>query len=84
MITTRTNFKTDSETEGRDVWLDLTDDGLLNQNDSDEPRTGTLHSASCVCITMTVEASSTKTAEFALAWHMPQIRFGLKLRDYFK
>lgn len=29
IITVRTNFNTESESSGRDVWLDLTDDGRL-------------------------------------------------------
>ena len=84
MITTRTNFRTDSELEGRDVWMDLTDDGHLFQSDSNTPRVGTVHSASCVCVSTMIEGKSMKTMEFALAWHMPVILFGLKEREYAK
>ncbi len=47
-------------------------------------RSGTLQTASCVCITTTVEPQSIKTSEFVLAWHMPEIKFGLGQRQYSK
>jgi len=84
IITTRTNFRTDVEAEGQDVWMDLTDDGLLFQSDTNSPRAGTLSSASCVCVMNKIEPGSMKTVEFALSWHMPEIEFGLKTRKYFK
>lgn len=31
-VTVRTNFNVDSESAGRDVWLDITDDGQLTGN----------------------------------------------------
>ena len=52
-----------------------------------EPKTArpaTLHTASCVCITTTIEPNSIKTSEFALAWHMPEVKFGLGQKVYSK
>jgi hypothetical protein len=83
-VTTRINFNTDSDIDGQDVWNDLTNDGRLTQVDSASNRVGGLHTASCVCITSTVEPHSMKTAEFALAWHMPEVVFGLKEKKYLK
>jgi hypothetical protein len=37
-----------------------------------------------VCITTTVEPKSIKTSEFALAWHMPEVKFGLGQKLYSK
>ncbi|CAF0984068.1 unnamed protein product [Adineta steineri] len=82
IITTRTNFHVDSETDGRDVWLDLVEDGRLTE--SKTARATTLQSASCVCITTTVEPKSIKASEFVLAWHMPEIKFGLGQKIYSK
>lgn len=48
------------------------------------PKKGELNTASCVCITTTVEPNSIKTSEFALAWHMPEIKFGLGQKIYSK
>ncbi|CAF4727784.1 unnamed protein product [Rotaria sp. Silwood1] len=79
-ITTRTNFNICSTTDGRDVWLDLTDDGRLTEPQN--TRSTAVHTASCVCITTTVEPNSIKTSEFVLAWHMPVINFGLGQRQY--
>ncbi|CAF2632217.1 unnamed protein product [Rotaria sp. Silwood2] len=84
IITTRTNFNVESEIEGRNVWLDLTDDGRLTEIESQSPRIATLNSASCVCITTTVEPKSIKVSEFALAWHMPKIKFGYGSKIYTK
>ncbi|CAF1654352.1 unnamed protein product, partial [Adineta ricciae] len=64
-ITTRTNFNTDSDTDGRDIWLDLSDDGRLTEKDTKYPKIGVLNTASCVCITTTVEPHQMKTSEFA-------------------
>ncbi|CAF2719013.1 unnamed protein product [Rotaria sp. Silwood2] len=79
-ITTRTNFNVHSSTDGRDIWLDLTDDGRLTE--SKTVRSTSVHTASCVCITTTVEPNSIKTSEFVLVWHMPIINFGLGQRQY--
>lgn len=84
MITTRKNFDTDSDMDGREIWLDLTDDGRLTEFESKGPKTPTANSASCVCVTTTVEARSVQNCEFALAWHMPQIKFGLGQKLYSK
>lgn len=83
-ITTRTNFNVDSDIEGRDVWLDLTDDGQLTEVETKTTKITSLNSASCVCITTTVEPNSIKTSEFALTWHMPEIKFGLGQKLYSK
>jgi len=53
----------------------LTDDGRLTEVESTIPRIATLNTASCVCITTTIEPNSIKTSEFALAWHMPEVKF---------
>ncbi len=37
-----------------------------------------------MCITTTVEPKSIKTSEFALAWHMPEVKFGLGQKLYSK
>jgi hypothetical protein len=58
----------------------LTDDGRLTELETARP--ATLHTASCVCITTTVEPNSIKTSEFVLAWHMPLIKFGLGQKQY--
>jgi len=79
-ITVRTNFNTESESSGRDVWLDLTDDGRLTESTTQGP--SSQRTASCVCITTTVEPNSIKTSEFALAWHMPIVQFGLGQKRY--
>ncbi|CAF3473761.1 unnamed protein product [Rotaria sp. Silwood1] len=84
IITTRTNFNVDSEIEGRNVWLDLTDDGRLTEDESQNSSIATLSTASSVCITTTVEPKSIKSSEFALAWHMPEIKFGLGQKIYSK
>lgn len=93
----RTDFNTDSESSGRDIWMDLTDDGRLTGTalysrshrhlvrptlESTSQSCNTIRSASCVCITTTVEPNSIKTSEFALAWHMPVVRFGLGQKLY--
>ena len=70
--------------DGRDIWLDLADDGRLTEIESKVSKVATENSASCVCITTTVEAKSVKTCEFALAWHMPEIKFGLGQKVYKK
>jgi hypothetical protein len=62
----------------------LSDDGRLTEVESKVPKIGTINSASCVCITTTVEPKSIKTSEFALAWHMPEVYFGLKQKLYSK
>ncbi|CAF0909888.1 unnamed protein product [Adineta ricciae] len=82
-ITTRTNFNVDSDTAGRDIWLDLTEDGRLTEPNTTIRPAG-LYSASCVCITSTIAPKSIKTSEFALAWHMPRIKFGLGQKSYSK
>ncbi len=62
----------------------MTDDGRLTEVESETPRIATLNTASCVCITTTIEPKSIKTSEFALAWHMPEVKFGLKQKLYSK
>jgi hypothetical protein len=62
----------------------LADDGLLTEPESRTNHTATLNTASCVCVTTTVEPNSIKTSEFVLAWHMPQVKFGLGQRQYSK
>ncbi|CAF4494167.1 unnamed protein product [Rotaria socialis] len=79
-ITMRTNFNVNSNTSGRDVWLDLVNDGRLTEPAATSAANS--HTASCVCITTTVEPNSIKTSEFALAWHMPLINFGLAAKTY--
>ncbi|CAF4096168.1 unnamed protein product, partial [Rotaria magnacalcarata] len=84
LVTTRTNFNLDSDVEGRSVWMDLIDDGRLIEMESPAARPATLNTASCVCITTSVEGKSIKPIEFALAWHMPEIKFGLRQQLYSK
>ena len=68
--------------DGREIWLDLTDDGRLTEFESKGSKVATANSASCVCVTTTVEPKSVKNCEFALAWHMPEIKFGLGQKLY--
>lgn len=84
IISTRINFNTDSDVDGRDIWLDFSDDGRLTEIESKISKISTTSSASCVCITSTIEPNSSKTAEFALAWHMPEVKFGLGQKVYSK
>jgi hypothetical protein len=62
----------------------LTDDGRLTEVESTIPRIATLNTASCVCITTTIEPNSIKTSEFALAWHMPEVKFYYEKELYSK
>jgi hypothetical protein len=62
----------------------LAEDGQLTEVEPNIVKIGTLNTASCVCITTTVQPKSIKTSEFALAWHMPEIKFGLGQRSYSK
>ena len=80
----RKNFNTESDIAGIDIWLDLSDDGRLTEVESKVSKVATVSSASCVCITTTVEPQSMKTSEFALAWHMPEVKFGLGQKVYSK
>ncbi len=52
-----------------------------------EPKTArpaTLRTASCVCVSTTVEPNSIKTSQFVLAWHMPVVKFGLGQKEYLR
>jgi len=62
----------------------LAEDGQLTEIEPNIVKIGTLNTASCVCITTTVQPKSIKTSEFALAWHMPEIKFGLVQKLYSK
>jgi hypothetical protein len=62
----------------------LIDDGRLTEVVPKVPKISTVHTASCVCITTTIEPKSIKTSEFALAWHMPEVKFGLGQKSYSK
>ncbi|CAF1053763.1 unnamed protein product [Adineta steineri] len=84
IITTRTNFNVDSETDGNDVWFDFVTDGQLTDAESHLSKISTVNTASCVSITTTVEPHSIKTSEFALAWNMPEVKFGLGQKLYSK
>ncbi|CAF1547381.1 unnamed protein product, partial [Adineta ricciae] len=60
------------------------DDGRLTEKDTKYPKIGVLNTASCVCITTTVEPHQMKTSEFALSWNMPEVKFGLGQKIYSK
>ena len=62
----------------------MTDDGRLTDVESKIGKTATLNTASCVCISTTVQPKEIKTLEFALTWHMPEIKFGLGQKKYFR
>jgi hypothetical protein len=56
----------------------------LTEAESKGARISGINTASCVCITTTVEPNSIKTSEFALAWNMPEVKFGLGQKLYSK
>ena len=62
----------------------MIDDGQLTEIESQKTKTSELSTASCVCITKKIEPNSIKTLEFALAWHMPTVKFGLGQKIYSK
>ena len=64
--------------------MDLSDDGRLTEVEPKVSKITTANSASCVCVTTTVQPQSIKTSEFALAWHMPEVKFGLGGKIYSK
>lgn len=67
-------------------WSNVIDNQLISFSklESKTARPATSQTASCVCITTTVEPNSIKTSEFALTWHMPEIKFGLGQKQYSK
>ncbi len=58
----------------------MSDDGQLTEVESKVSKIATINSDSFLCITTTVESKSIKTSEFVLAWHMPEVKFGLEQR----